>query len=439
MSRRRHRNLNPATAGPFRVRPVWIAAKGCYYAQWTNATTGETGRRSLKTSDVRHADRLCHQLAEELAAHREADRAGWRAIRRRYEREHLAGLSADYRESFRLAVGHFEDLVGPRQLTDADASAASRYLAGLRELGLAPASIASYAGALRAFLRWAARLVDGTYQAPRLTAPQPRKGRMMRGRPVTAEEFERILAKAEDVVGAAHAAGWRHLIRGLYLSGLRRREALALAWDREDTLHVYHGPETRHTLAGRRPMLAILAEGEKGRRDRLLPMTPDFVAFLRQTPPLERAGHVFNPTTQRGRAHEDTVSQYVRKMAELAGVTTGLDRRGRRRWATAHDLRRSFGDRWAARVMPVVLKELMRHESIETTERYYYGQSAERTAAAVYAAHEAALAEALDSPPADSSQTEDGHHADPNRLDAAGGGLAGLFYDGEPRANARQK
>jgi len=37
--------------------------------------------------------------------------------------------------------------------------------------------------------------------------------------------------------------------------------------------------------------------------------------------------------------------------------------------------------------MPQVLKELMRHESIETTMRYYVGQNAERTAAAVYEAY----------------------------------------------------
>ena len=40
---------------------------------------------------------------------------------------------------------------------------------------------------------------------------------------------------------------------------------------------------------------------------------------------------------------------------------------------SAHDLRRSFGERWASRLMPQVLKELMRHESIETTLNFYVG------------------------------------------------------------------
>ena len=50
------------------------------------------------------------------------------------------------------------------------------------------------------------------------------------------------------------------------------------------------------------------------------------------------------------------------------------------KYASAHDLRRSFGDRWAKRVMPAELKEMMRHESIETTLRYYVSSNAERTA-----------------------------------------------------------
>jgi integrase len=44
--------------------------------------------------------------------------------------------------------------------------------------------------------------------------------------------------------------------------------------------------------------------------------------------------------------------------------------------ATAHDLRRAFGFRWALRVLPPVLMELMRHESIQTTMQFYVGRNA---------------------------------------------------------------
>ena len=54
------------------------------------------------------------------------------------------------------------------------------------------------------------------------------------------------------------------------------------------------------------------------------------------------------------------------------------------KFASAHDLRRSFGERWASRLMPQVLKELMRHESIETTLNFYVGRNAQTTARAIW-------------------------------------------------------
>ena len=40
------------------------------------------------------------------------------------------------------------------------------------------------------------------------------------------------------------------------------------------------------------------------------------------------------------------------------------------RFAGAHDLRRSFGTRWAPRVKPITLMRLMRHESVQTTMKF---------------------------------------------------------------------
>ena len=39
-----------------------------------------------------------------------------------------------------------------------------------------------------------------------------------------------------------------------------------------------------------------------------------------------------------------------------------------------------LGERWAAKVMPQVLMQLMRHESINTTMAYYVGRNAQATA-----------------------------------------------------------
>jgi integrase len=83
---------------------------------------------------------------------------------------------------------------------------------------------------------------------------------------------------------------------------------------------------------------------------------------------------------------EDWVGEVVAAIGKKAGVIVSTG--GKTKYASAHDLRRSFGERWAVRVMPQVLMELMRHESIETTLKYYVGQNAERTADVLWAAHE---------------------------------------------------
>jgi len=83
---------------------------------------------------------------------------------------------------------------------------------------------------------------------------------------------------------------------------------------------------------GGRPMLQVPGELEKGNADRLLPIAREFALFLLETPE-------------------------------------------------------------SARLMPAQLMELMRHESIDTTLRYYVGTDAQRTAEAAWAAYEqAALA-----------------------------------------------
>jgi hypothetical protein len=78
-------------------------------------------------------------------------------------------------------------------------------------------------------------------------------------------------------------------------------------------------------------------------------------------------------------------SKIVSSIGEKAKVRVDV-----KKTASAHDLRRAFGERWAARLMPAQLMELMRHETIETTLSYYVGRNAERTAAILWHEHEKA-------------------------------------------------
>jgi len=100
---------------------------------------------------------------------------------------------------------------------------------------------------------------------------------------------------------------------------------------------------------------------------------------LCKTPTDQRHGAIFNPLGYRGeRPRADRVSKVVTAIGKEAGVVVDVDPQSQKtKCATVHDLRRSFGERWAGRLLP---QQLMRHESIETTLRYYVGQAANRVA-----------------------------------------------------------
>jgi hypothetical protein len=55
------------------------------------------------------------------------------------------------------------------------------------------------------------------------------------------------------------------------------------------------------------------------------------------------------------------------------------------KYASAHDLRRSFGSRWSRAVMPAVLRRLMRHADIATTMGYYVDLDADEVAGDLWA------------------------------------------------------
>lgn len=115
----------------------------------------------------------------------------------------------------------------------------------------------------------------------------------MNGRPVTTEEFERMLAATEKVVGPGRAGAWQHYLTGLWLSGLRLKESLDLRWD-WSTSHIHVD------LSSARPMLQIPGSTQKSARDQTYPVTPDFAEFLLRTPEEMRHGYVFAPSPANG-------------------------------------------------------------------------------------------------------------------------------------------
>lgn len=183
-----------------------------------------------------------------------------------------------------------------------------------------------------------------------------------------------MLEKVPAVVHDHSATSWSHYLRGMWWSGLRLEESLELWWDRDDQLCI--------DTTGKRLRLRIPANLEKGNEDRVLPVAPEFEEFLLATAEECRKGRVFRPAAKRKGAalpQAHRVGEIASEVGKAAGVIVSRKGSGTK-YASLHDLRRSFGTRWATRVMPPVLQLLMRHKSIETTMKYYVDQNADEAA-----------------------------------------------------------
>lgn len=369
-----------------KVTVVQFGDRPTLQMQYRDPYTRRKVTRSAKTSNRRDAERSAAKWEAELREGRyhAPSRITWEAFRERYEAEVLPGLAKTTDEKVSTVFNSIEKHISPYLLRDMTAERISVYQAKLREDGRSETTIKGHTAHLMAALKWAVR-IGFLPHAPKVDIPKRAKAsKLMKGRPITAEEFDRLLAKVPAVVGDDVAESWQHYLEGLWLSGLRLGESLNLWWDGTEGVRV--------DMSGRRPMLLIPAEHEKGHRDRVLPIAPEFAEFLAKTPEAERTGRVLRPGAKRIKGRHLSAIRVGRLVCDIgikAGVKVNTDARtGKVKYASAHDLRRSFGQRWAARVMPQILMELMRHESIETTMRYYVGRNAHTTADALWAAHE---------------------------------------------------
>jgi len=409
------------------VSLLTLPGREAFYMQYRHPETGRKSRRSTGKTNRRDAERAAANWERKLRDGKD-DRLGrmaWHEFRRRYEDEQVGGLADATAKKIASVLNKLEAVIHPAKLGSITADALQRFQKAMRDEGLSENTLKGHLAHLRAALAWAVDMGFLT-AIPKIPKTQRAKATLvMKGRPITGEEFDRMLATVEvalteatepdrggdykrwtpealaevrkrrEELATTVAPSWRRMLRGLWLSGLRLTEALELSWTDENKLRV--------DLSCRHPMLRIPAELEKGNKDRLLPIAPEFAEFLLQTSPERRQGYVFDPQPIRAdkqgcRLGEQQVGRVLTTVGRLANVKVAEKPKGdaiKVKYASAHDLRRSFGERWAARIMPQVLMELMRHESIETTLRFYVGRNAQHTAGVLWDAHRLAVGASL--------------------------------------------
>jgi len=338
-----------------------------YVARWTDPQTGKRREKSTGEKLKRPALAWAANLAAQIVGGTPAHETAWADFVARYKATRLANKSPATAAQFHTAERDFWRVIRPKSPGAVTSETIERYKATLRAEGTPAGTIAQRMGHLRTAFSWAA---DPTVaiigQKPRFQLP-PYEAR---GRALTREEFDRMLAATAEVVGEKNGKSWRRFLWGLWLSGMRLGEALAFSWDDPNTHHVLR-------LEGKRPV-ALFKPTQKNRKEQVCPLPGDFARFLLGVPLEQRTGPVFAPRLSRGPTYNGkTVSKRVSAIGEAAGVIVNAAGES----ASAHDLRRSFGYRWAmSGVSPGLLKALMRHASITTTLKFYVVAEAERLA-----------------------------------------------------------
>jgi integrase len=193
-------------------------------------------------------------------------------------------------------------------------------------------------------------------RVPKIRLPKTHK--KMKGRPLTGEELDRCKAAVDKLRPEAEREQWKWILDGLWFSGLRISEAYCVTWN----------PSNFYIdMSGKHPSYMILG-AQKSRQHQRLPVVPDFASMLHAVPRNRRHGKVFRfpGQTKSGELTFNGAKRAIRKIGEKANI-----RAGEGKTATAHDFRRSFGSRWALKVMPQILQKLMRHAEVTTTMTYY--------------------------------------------------------------------
>ena len=368
-----------------KVKVVKIRAK-YLVMRWTCPQTGKDKQKSTGTNDRRKAERLAAKLEEELRSgtYFEPCKITWTEFRDLFEELRLPNLRPGTGVCYDSTFNRLEQLINPFRLSQINSMMVVRFQNKLRKIGNKDTTICKHLRHLKAALNWA-KSMDFIAKVPDFQMPKAGKHqRMMKGRPITPEEFQRMLDVTEEVVGSESAESWRFLLEGLWWSGLRLGEALQLTWHPSDTLFL-------DFESSKYPMFRINGSAEKGGKDRLLPMAPQFANFIK--PHWQESGFVFCPGRvlngrkkgyQRNKDWISQVGSRIGNQAEVLVSTSG----SKQKFASFHDLRRSFGERWSQKVMPQVLMKLMRHESIDTTLRFYVGHDAEKIANQIWCCDE---------------------------------------------------
>jgi integrase len=340
----------------------------------------EEAERMKKEIEARFVLGLDPQPRQEKAFGPEMD---WNDFREEYRGKHLRSVRQSTAEDAENRLDIAERLIHPETLGDLAKKSTLqdlkiRLLAGeqsVKKRPRSPFTVRGYLKSIVAALNWA---YEQDWLSSRLKCPQVKTSKNpMKGRPISAKEFQQMLDVTAQVVGEEAADSWKYILRGLWESALRIEELMYVAWDKPRTIR----PVWKD---GRRPVLEFPASRQKNDTNEAIPILPGFEDLLLETPVLQRTGWVFNPLSlqlrlgrkvRHKRPNADWVGKVISRIGKKAGIVVeeGDEETDKAvKYASAHDLRRSCAENLHnANIPPLLICRIMRHSSWETTRKHY--------------------------------------------------------------------
>ncbi|MDZ4685270.1 MAG: tyrosine-type recombinase/integrase [Planctomycetaceae bacterium] len=149
-----------------------------------------------------------------------------------------------------------------------------------------PNTVNSTLGAVMAFIRYCHDhgWIDRVPRLDKLDVDE-----VMKGRPVTPAEFERMLEATPEVVGKGVADSWIFTLRVLWESGFRVGDVMDFSWD--DDRHIHPAWARR---AEEHPTLVVPSTQKNGEYQ-VIPMLPGLRDLLQGIPRHQHQGWVVNP------------------------------------------------------------------------------------------------------------------------------------------------
>ena len=196
---------------------------------------------------------------------------------------------------------------------------------------------------------------------------------VMKGRPISGEEFERLLEATSEVVGKLSAPSWQFALRALWESGFRVGDLMDFSWD--DDRHIHPVWPSRK---GIHPTIVIPSTQKNGRHQEI-PMLPGLRELLESVPKQVRTGWVVNPLPIETVNQDDRFRPLDRDLINLVSLHTnsaiadacGVSEAAVRKWLVDSGIVRSFDSCRTGLISTKTIramKEAARAESVITLE-----------------------------------------------------------------------